>query len=311
MNNVVSQSVPHLHVHVVPRTKGDGLRGFFWPRTTLRRGRAGRVRDPAPRGARRLRCRATGPVAQGAAALAWATSPRRAPVLRCVPPARPAAWPVRRATDAPETAMTAPRSSARRPSTPPSTAAAISTCRVPGVDRRARRGPARLRHGARAPVGGRRVRRRRRRGAAAAARVPPGDRLPGRRAGDPRRRGPPDRRSPGRPCARPGVAYLGADAGARRLRPRGASWPPGVATHTVHVPLAQRRGRPPRGLSELLANRRLTTAEVVRRREVLRVRELLQQRPQDVLHDPAVAVVVRLTGGVDPDHGVELDVARP
>jgi histidine triad (HIT) family protein len=33
MNNVVSQSVPHLHMHVVPRTKGDGLRGFFWPRT--------------------------------------------------------------------------------------------------------------------------------------------------------------------------------------------------------------------------------------------------------------------------------------
>jgi histidine triad (HIT) family protein len=32
VNNVVSQSVPHLHVHVVPRTKGDGLRGFFWPR---------------------------------------------------------------------------------------------------------------------------------------------------------------------------------------------------------------------------------------------------------------------------------------
>jgi histidine triad (HIT) family protein len=34
INNRVSQSVPHLHVHVVPRTKGDGLRGFFWPRTT-------------------------------------------------------------------------------------------------------------------------------------------------------------------------------------------------------------------------------------------------------------------------------------
>ena len=33
LNNTVSQSVPHLHVHVVPRTKGDGLRGFFWPRT--------------------------------------------------------------------------------------------------------------------------------------------------------------------------------------------------------------------------------------------------------------------------------------
>lgn len=34
INNVVSQSVPHLHTHVIPRTKGDGLRGFFWPRTT-------------------------------------------------------------------------------------------------------------------------------------------------------------------------------------------------------------------------------------------------------------------------------------
>lgn len=32
MNNVVSQSVPHLHCHVVPRTRGDGLKGFFWPR---------------------------------------------------------------------------------------------------------------------------------------------------------------------------------------------------------------------------------------------------------------------------------------
>ncbi|HZR09278.1 MAG TPA: HIT family protein [Myxococcales bacterium] len=34
LNNRISQSVPHLHVHVVPRRKGDGLRGFFWPRTT-------------------------------------------------------------------------------------------------------------------------------------------------------------------------------------------------------------------------------------------------------------------------------------
>lgn len=33
INNRVSQSVPHLHTHVVPRTRGDGLRGFFWPRT--------------------------------------------------------------------------------------------------------------------------------------------------------------------------------------------------------------------------------------------------------------------------------------
>lgn len=32
-NNIVSQSVPHFHIHVVPRSKGDGLRGFFWPRT--------------------------------------------------------------------------------------------------------------------------------------------------------------------------------------------------------------------------------------------------------------------------------------
>jgi histidine triad (HIT) family protein len=33
MNNVVSQAVPHLHVHVVPRRRKDGLRGFYWPRT--------------------------------------------------------------------------------------------------------------------------------------------------------------------------------------------------------------------------------------------------------------------------------------
>ncbi len=40
MNNTVSQSVPHLHCHVVPRTKGDGLRGFFWPRTKYDDGEA-------------------------------------------------------------------------------------------------------------------------------------------------------------------------------------------------------------------------------------------------------------------------------
>ena len=34
LNNKVSQSVPHLHVHVVPRNRKDGLKGFFWPRTT-------------------------------------------------------------------------------------------------------------------------------------------------------------------------------------------------------------------------------------------------------------------------------------
>ncbi len=40
MNNIVSQSVAHAHVHVVPRTKGDGLRGFFWPRTKYAEGEA-------------------------------------------------------------------------------------------------------------------------------------------------------------------------------------------------------------------------------------------------------------------------------
>lgn len=33
MNNIVSQSVPHLHAHIVPRKRKDGLKGFFWPRT--------------------------------------------------------------------------------------------------------------------------------------------------------------------------------------------------------------------------------------------------------------------------------------
>jgi histidine triad (HIT) family protein len=33
INNRVSQSQPHLHLHIVPRSKGDGLKGFFWPRT--------------------------------------------------------------------------------------------------------------------------------------------------------------------------------------------------------------------------------------------------------------------------------------
>lgn len=41
VNNTVSQSVPHLHLHVVPRTKGDGLRGFFWPRTKYADGESG------------------------------------------------------------------------------------------------------------------------------------------------------------------------------------------------------------------------------------------------------------------------------
>ena len=39
MNNRVSQSVPHLHVHVVPRRRKDGLKGFFWPRTKYTKAR--------------------------------------------------------------------------------------------------------------------------------------------------------------------------------------------------------------------------------------------------------------------------------
>jgi histidine triad (HIT) family protein len=52
-NNIVSQSVPHLHVHVVPRVRKDGLRGFFWPRTTYADeaemvATAGRIRSALP-----------------------------------------------------------------------------------------------------------------------------------------------------------------------------------------------------------------------------------------------------------------------
>jgi histidine triad (HIT) family protein len=42
---VVSQSVPHLHLHVVPRTRKDGLRGFFWPRTKYADGEMERYAD--------------------------------------------------------------------------------------------------------------------------------------------------------------------------------------------------------------------------------------------------------------------------
>ena len=42
VNNTVSQSVPHLHVHVVPRRRGDGLKGFFWPRHPYAAGEAAR-----------------------------------------------------------------------------------------------------------------------------------------------------------------------------------------------------------------------------------------------------------------------------
>jgi histidine triad (HIT) family protein len=53
MNNVVSQSVAHLHVHVVPRKPKDGLRGFFWPRTKYASAKemekvAGKIRAKLP-----------------------------------------------------------------------------------------------------------------------------------------------------------------------------------------------------------------------------------------------------------------------
>jgi histidine triad (HIT) family protein len=56
VNNVVSQSVPHLHVHVVPRRRKDGLRGFFWPRTPYRdEQHADEVQDELRRAVGRLR----------------------------------------------------------------------------------------------------------------------------------------------------------------------------------------------------------------------------------------------------------------
>ncbi len=51
INNRVSQSVPHLHIHIVPRRKGDGLRGFFWPRTKYENGEAVRRVQSAIRSA--------------------------------------------------------------------------------------------------------------------------------------------------------------------------------------------------------------------------------------------------------------------
>jgi histidine triad (HIT) family protein len=51
LNNIVSQSVPHLHVHVVPRVPKDGLRGFFWPRTKYESEEAARQAAEAVRDA--------------------------------------------------------------------------------------------------------------------------------------------------------------------------------------------------------------------------------------------------------------------
>jgi histidine triad (HIT) family protein len=58
INNHISQTVPHLHVHVVPRRRKDGLRGFFWPRQKYRDEDAARtVSDAIGREARKLRAK--------------------------------------------------------------------------------------------------------------------------------------------------------------------------------------------------------------------------------------------------------------
>lgn len=55
MNNHVSQQVPHLHVHIVPRRRKDGLRGFFWPRQKYQDAAASKtVRDAISREVRKL-----------------------------------------------------------------------------------------------------------------------------------------------------------------------------------------------------------------------------------------------------------------
>ena len=58
LNNVVSQSVPHLHVHVVPRRRKDGLRGFFWPRKKY--GSEAEAQEVAARIARHVRLQGRG-----------------------------------------------------------------------------------------------------------------------------------------------------------------------------------------------------------------------------------------------------------
>jgi histidine triad (HIT) family protein len=56
INNRVSQSVPHLHIHIVPRRRRDGLRGFFWPRQKYQDNEAKEaVRDAIEREIRKLR----------------------------------------------------------------------------------------------------------------------------------------------------------------------------------------------------------------------------------------------------------------
>ena len=83
INNVVSQSVPHLHVHVVPRRRKDGLRGFFWPREKyVGRLRSRRDRGSHPSAADDLRSGPDVPMALGANATTemlekWRANPVR------------------------------------------------------------------------------------------------------------------------------------------------------------------------------------------------------------------------------------------
>jgi histidine triad (HIT) family protein len=88
LNDVISQSVPHVHLHVVPRRRKDGLRGFFWPRQKYEPGQAeavsSAIRDalgpPAPVAAELppVRVRTAGPEDAGAVALLLAGGSIRA-----------------------------------------------------------------------------------------------------------------------------------------------------------------------------------------------------------------------------------------
>ena len=128
MNNVVSQSVPHLHVHVVPRVKKDGLRGFFWPRTKYEDDdhaaeTAAKVRERG-RGARLARTRRT----DGDQRRRWGNngrsrSPRGQIAYR---ETRPAAG---RSCSSTASASTATCGATSRPASPASTAASPPTCR--------------------------------------------------------------------------------------------------------------------------------------------------------------------------------------
>ena len=296
MNNVVSQSVPHLHVHVVPRTKGDGLRGFFWPRTryaegereayaALLRDALSRLTAPGPLRARRGGCslRRRGGYLE--------VSPRRShrAAVRTVPRTVPrAASPPnarrrgrhreRPAHQCPDTAAPS-GGTARAPAPRPS-----SECR-PGSPRTRR--PAGLSTAAAATGRGRRLRPGPTRWSAC-CRSTPGDRLPAGRA---RSRSRSRRADRGRLGERPGVRRGAArrrQRGVRHGAPPARAWPAGRRDAPGALPMPTSTG----------VVRPLSGRGPRARRAGGSLRE---ERAQHVLHDPAVAVVVRLAGGVDPD----------